>query len=237
MPGPTTPYLALVHALAGLGEAAGLSRDQAEQLRPLCGRRETIAAGTLMEPAQRAGRLRLVTSGWLYEARLLPDGRRQIFGYLLAGDLVSARHGARTTRSDLFALTRVDLVELPFRLASVQDGAPATSAALQRALLEQEQRVYGAVIRLGQLSAQERTANLLVELRDRLARVGAATRTSFRVPLTQEHLADTLGLSLIHVNRVLRQMRDEGLLTIKFGLVTVLQPEKLERLAAGEAGR
>lgn len=238
MSGSNAQFAAFQQAVTALCDAARLSLADAEQLRPLRDRHETFAAGALVQPPQRKDRLRLITSGWLYEARLLPDGRRQIFGYLLPGDLVTGRHGARTTRSALFALTRVDTTELTAALAAAPGaGRTSLSEGLARALEQQEHRGYGALVRLGQYTAQERMAHLIIELRDRLARVGQASRTSFRAPLTQEHLADTLGLSLIHVNRVLRQLRNENLLTIKFGMVTLLQPEKLELLAAGAAGR
>lgn len=232
----TRPCPAFDTALAGLAANAGLGPDEVERLRPLCDRLEMWTAGAQIEAPRRSDRFRLITSGWIYEARLLPDGRRQIFGYLLPGDLISSRHGARAAPSVLLALTRVEGVDIPASLAAAPDGRPTPLGdAMAHAVEKQELRGYDALLRLGKYSAAERVAHLVVELRDRLGRVGLASREAFRGPLTQEHIADTLGLSVIHVNRVLRRLRSCRLLTIKFGMVTLLQPEKLERLAAGVA--
>lgn len=232
----TRPCPAFDTALASLAATAGLRPDDVEQLRPLSDRLETWTAGAQIEAPRRINRFRLITSGWIYEARLLPDGRRQIFGYLLPGDLISSRHGSRAAPSVLLALTKVEGVDIPLSLTAGPDGRRTLlGEAMARAIEEQEQRGYDALLRLGKYSAIERMAHLVIELRDRLGRVGLASRESFRAPLTQEHLADTLGLSVIHVNRVLRKLRSCRLLTIKFGTVTLLQPQTLERLAAGVA--
>ncbi|WP_374471751.1 Crp/Fnr family transcriptional regulator [Phenylobacterium sp.] len=209
-----------------------------ERLRTLCDRTETWTAGAQVEAPQRGDRYRLITTGWIYEARLLPDGRRQIFGYLLPGDLICSRHASRAPPSVLLALTRSQTVDIPAGLATTPEGRRTTlGEGLADAVEQQEQRSYAALLRLGKYTAIERVAHLVVELRDRLARVGLARDEAFQAPLTQEHLADTLGLSVIHVNRVLRELRNHRLLTIKFGVVTMLQPERLERLAEGRGGR
>ncbi|WP_395671528.1 Crp/Fnr family transcriptional regulator [Phenylobacterium sp.] len=220
-------------ALACVGAAGSLSKHDVEALSTLNERVEVFSAGAQVQTARRE-RLRLVTSGWTYEARLLPDGRRQIFHYLLPGDLISARYGAGAARGSLIALTRLECAEIPPSLLSGAGGERTRLAeGLDRVLDSQMQRTYEAVLRLGQFTAQEGMANFLIDLRDRLTKVGLADRFSFRCPLTQEHLADTLGLSVIHVNRVLRQLRTEGLLVVKLGQVTFLDPNKMEMLAAG----
>lgn len=233
----TKPRPAVERALACLATAAALDLDATERLRLLCDRAETWTAGEQVQPPQENDRFRLITSGWLYEARLLPDGRRQIFGYLLPGDLIGRQHATRATPSVLLALTDVEAVDLPPPVATWTEHRQAAMVeGLTRALELQEERSYDALLRLGKFTATERVANLLVELRDRLIRLDLADRESFRAPLTQEHLADTLGLSIIHVNRVLRQLRNHGVLTFKQGVVSLLQPELLERIASGVAG-
>jgi CRP-like cAMP-binding protein len=220
--------------LACVGAAGNLTAQDVAALGALSERIEAFSAGSQVQTSRRE-RLRLVISGWAYEARLLPDGRRQIFHYLLPGDLICSRYGAGTGRGSLIALTRQECAEIPPNLLTTNGGEPTRLArGLDRVLDSQMQRTYDAVLRLGQFTAQEGMANFLVEIRDRLTRVGMADRHSFRCPLTQEHLADTLGLSVIHVNRVLRQLRADGLLTVKLGLVTFLEPEKMELLAAGK---
>jgi CRP-like cAMP-binding protein len=70
---------------------------------------------------------------------------------------------------------------------------------------------YDHIVRLGRLTAYERVAHLVLDIRDRLALVGLAAPDSFPPPLTQETLADVLGLSSVHVNRMLQQLRRDGL--------------------------
>lgn len=223
-------------ALASLGASASLQAEDVDRLRPLCRQVEAWPAGSLVEAPRRRDRVRLITSGWMYEARLLPDGRCQIFGYLLPGDLISSRHARRASPNILLALTRVETVEVPaVKAAAPDDRAGFVWEGLARSIERQEERSYEALLRVGKYTALQRVAHLLLEFRDRLMPVGLATQESFRAPLTQEHLADTLGLSVIHVSRVLKQLRDSGVLTMAFGVVTVLDPDALRQLAAGAA--
>ncbi len=83
------------------------------------------------------------------------------------------------------------------------------------------------IVRLGRQTAYERMAHLLLELRWRLAEVGLGDERKFPLPLTQEVLADALGLSIVHVNRTLQQLRREGLLEMRAGFVELLKPDVL----------
>ncbi|WP_340692415.1 Crp/Fnr family transcriptional regulator [Hyphomonas sp.] len=80
---------------------------------------------------------------------------------------------------------------------------------------------------IGRRDALERTAHLLLELSVRLTLVTRGTRDGFACPLTQYHLADALGLSAVHVNRVLRELRERGLLTFQKGKVTIHDFDRL----------
>lgn len=83
------------------------------------------------------------------------------------------------------------------------------------------------ITRLGRLNAHERIISLLLELYERLDRAGLTSNCSFEVPLTQEVLADSLGLTSVHVNRMLQQARKDGDLQWRDGLVTLYDPGKL----------
>jgi CRP-like cAMP-binding protein len=87
-------------------------------------------------------------------------------------------------------------------------------------------------VRLGRQTACGRFAHLMLELSGRLARLGLVSGDSFAMPLTQEVLADALGLSVVHVNRTVQLLRREGLLDIRGGMVSLLQPERLRALAS-----
>ena len=83
-----------------------------------------------------------------------------------------------------------------------------------------EAMVVEHLVNLGRRSADIRMAHFLLELGSRLSLVGVGDRTGFNCPLTQYHLADALGLSAVHVNRVLRHLREAGLVTFRNGRVT-----------------
>ena len=87
------------------------------------------------------------------------------------------------------------------------------------------------LVNLGRRDADGRMAHFLLELGSRLALVGMGSQTGYDCPLTQYHLADALGLSPIHVNRVLKQLREAGLITFRHGRVTIHDHSRLVDLA------
>ena len=91
------------------------------------------------------------------------------------------------------------------------------------------------LVSIGRRSAIERTAHFFLELNERLRLVGLATDQEFACPLNQYDLADALGLSAIHVNRVLRQLRESNLMTLKDRKVVIQNMGKLKVLAGFQA--
>jgi CRP-like cAMP-binding protein len=85
-------------------------------------------------------------------------------------------------------------------------------------------------VRLGRLTAFERVAHFLLELQQRLEIAGLGDRQRFPLPLTQEILADALGLSIVHVNRTLQQLRRTGLIELRSGVAILVQPDALAKL-------
>ena len=92
------------------------------------------------------------------------------------------------------------------------------------------------LVNIGRRSALERTAHLFMEMAERLSLVGLATEAEFDCPLTQYVLADALGLSPIHINRVLRQLREQKLLTLRKGNVKLHDLNGLRKLAGFQGG-
>ena len=92
------------------------------------------------------------------------------------------------------------------------------------------------LVNIGRRSAIERTAHFFMELAERLSLVGLATETEFNCPLSQYVLADALGLSAIHVNRMLRQLREQDLLTLRKGSVRIHDLNRLRKLAGFQGG-
>ncbi len=117
-------------------------------------------------------------------------------------------------------------------LLDIFRGSPRLGSALLWSVSRDEAMVVDHLASIGRRSAQERMAHFFLQLLERLRLIGLAGERGFSCPLNQYLLADALGLSAIHVNRVLRQLREENLLTIKDGAVTFHDPARLKSIAA-----
>jgi CRP-like cAMP-binding protein len=96
-------------------------------------------------------------------------------------------------------------------------------------------RLVRHIVRLGRMSAYDRLADFFLELHERELRAGLADRRTLSMPLTQEALADHLGLSIVHVNRTLQQLRHDGLIDYEGGRVTLRDPDRLADIAGRPA--
>jgi CRP-like cAMP-binding protein len=121
-------------------------------------------------------------------------------------------------------------------LMGLFEKSPRVAAAILWAASRDEAMVIEHLVDVGRRSAIERVAHCLLELHQRLLLVGLASENEFEYPLTQYDLADALGLSPIHVNRVLRQLRQKDLLTMKSHRAFVHNLAGLTRLAGYDSG-
>ena len=174
---------------------------------------------------------RFVLSGWLCRAVTLPDGRRQILDFYIPGDLAgySSRPGARAQASYV-CLTNVVTASAAPLVARLRERADAHSG-LGRALAaleeEIEKRLLDQIVRTGRMQAHERMAHLLAELHWRHQRAGIGLGNGFVMPLTQETMGEALGLSTVHVNRVLQQLRREHSIRTAAGRIEIANAEFL----------
>lgn len=218
-------------ALRILNTAARLSEEERALLRRLCVFQEVIAAGDAFTSEGRAVTPRLILSGWACRQRILADGQRQIFGFLLPGDGLGLGAEPRPLdETTTVALTRVECVDAVMlrEILALQD---PRHDRLRRALVAARRYedicLLNHVVRLGRQSAVARLAHLLLELRDRLHRAGLCSGDRMHLPLTQEALADALGLSLVHVSRTLSQMKRNRLIAMQNGWLTLLDESYL----------
>jgi len=160
----------------------------------------------LMTEGRDITETQLVIDGWAARVRQLADGRRQIMNFILPGDLIGlCDYDRPVASSTIVAITPVTVCTAPDRSVSPGlDRAYAISRAMDEAHL------MAQITRLGRLNAHERIADLLLELLERLSLVGLAAGGRFVMPLTQEVVADALGLTSVHVNRMLQQARRAG---------------------------
>lgn len=183
-------------------------------------------------PPDRTGAPLAVTRGWAAYVRVLADGRRQILRFALPGDLMRQDPGRGPAAWSVTALTEVSTVRAaPLVEAAAADRSSGLGRALATAFRDEERQFLEQIVRLGRLTATERVASLMLELRDRLEVVGLGDARQFPCPLTQEMLADAMGLSAVHVNRVLKELRESGALVLRSGVAQITGPQALADLA------
>ncbi len=177
----------------------------------------------------------LIVSGWGCRYRQLSDGRRQIISLRLPGDFLESLPGASLPSPfAIAALTELETVNGQALVANAHAAEPiypGLAHAMTLIHCLDDLLLCEQIVRVGRQSAFERFAHLMLRLHERLDRVGLAEPDRFAMPLTQDVLADVLGLSAVHVNRTVQQMRREDLLELRGGTVILLKPDKLRQLA------
>jgi len=214
---------------------AELPDDDLAALAALQGNRRTVEAGEEIphRDNDRKYSAFLLTSGWVCSYKLLRDGSRQIIDFRIPGDFLRLRSFMlQTSGSSLEAITRVELIEFATgNLLRTLGERPRLAAALLWSASRDEAAIVEHLIDIGRRSALVRTAHFLLELRLRLQLVGLATPSGYDCPLSQYLLGDALGLSAIHLNRILRKLRESGLVTFRKGTVTFNNLSALMELA------
>ena len=137
-----------------------------------------------------------------------------------------------SSRDSIHALTAATVVSMKHdRLRRLFEIEPTVALRVAFQLGEEERRLHNYVIGLGRASAAERIATMLIELHGRLVRAGLYENGRYACPLTQQDMGDFLGLTLVHVNRVLGQLRMQGIATVSRGLVEIHDFPALHKLA------
>lgn len=211
-------------------EMSCLAGLQAEPIRMKRGKE-------LVHEGQTGHKAYILHTGWACSFKLLPDGGRQIIGFPIPGDCIGLRSVLlRTSDHSFSALTDVSVssIEAP-RMLQLFSDFPRLAAAILWATSRDEAMIVEHLVSIGRRSALERTAHFFLELGERLHLVGLATDKEFPCPLNQYVLADALGLSAIHVNRVLRQLRERELLTLRRGKITIHDKAAMKQLAGFES--
>ena len=189
--------------------------------------RSSDLAGTLA-----SDHIHVLVDGFACRYRDLPDGRRQIISLLVAGDVIDLRRFVLGgEQSPLAALSPVGIAAIPdASLFALLETAPRITRALWSTTLIEESISREWLVSIGKRSAIERVAHLLCETYLRLAAVGHNDGHRFPLPLTQSELADALGLSTVHVNRTLQELRRLNLIAFHSGIVDLFDFSALAQL-------
>lgn len=217
-----------------LGNFVALSSTELEVVHRLHQRRRHFAADRdLMLEGQRNHTAYILAEGWVCSYKLLRDGTRQIVDVQIPGDFLGLRSVLlRTADHNIVPVTAIEASEvLESDLLQAFSTTPRLATAVLWAASRDEAMVVEHLVGIGRRDALQRTAHFLLELGARLILVGRGTREGFACPLTQYHLGDALGLSAVHVNRVLRELRETRLLTFQRGQVTIHNFDALLDLA------
>jgi CRP-like cAMP-binding protein len=173
--------------------------------------------------------VRLVVSGWACRYKGLPDGRRQIVGFFIPGDFCDLNvYILKEMDHTIGAITRVQYASIsPEEMDRLTEKRPRIAQALWWHELVDSAIQREWLLNIGQRSAYERIAHLLVELYLRLRAVGLAENGSCDFPITQNDLAEATGLTPVHVNRTLQELRRDGLIELAHKHLTIPKLDKL----------
>ncbi|WP_211869950.1 Crp/Fnr family transcriptional regulator [Neoroseomonas terrae] len=181
------------------------------------GQRLCAAGATILAEGQVATRVYTLLKGWAFRFKTLEDGRRQILNFLLPGDLLGLQgelHAALPHGVE--ALTPVNLCAFGSdALPRFFSRHPSIALDITWLSAHEERLVDDVVLTVGRRTAMERVAALLVHLYKRAASAGLIETSGIQLPLTQMHIADALGLSVVHTNRVLQRLRKGGFIRLE----------------------
>ncbi len=210
-------------------------KDELQLVQSLKKREQRVGAGqTLIFEGQTDAPLYTLLSGWAFRFKTLSDGRRQILNFLLGGDFIgvqqkmgdAAAHGIITLTDSIFCVFQRD------SLWELHRQSPVMGFNITWLTAQEESLVDDTLLSVGRRNAEERIATLLIQLYKRAAALqadGGASGVPF--PLTQQHIADGLGLSLVHTNKTLRKLERRGLHRVEEGRLYMRDVKALARLA------
>jgi CRP-like cAMP-binding protein len=230
--GTTPTSTPLIHKLESV---LVLSEDEKDVLRKLSGTIKTVGPRQdLVREGDRPHECCLILEGFAYRYKLTEDGRRQIFSFHIPGDIpdLQSLHIDVMDHS-LSSLTTCKALFISHEtVRNLMQGCPRISDAFWRDALIDAAVFREWILNLGRREAYGRMAHLLCEFYVRLKAVGLTNGDACDMPFTQAELADATGLSTVHVNRTLQDLRGEGLITLRAGSLSVLDWDRLRE--AGE---
>lgn len=223
-----SPFFALLERYAPLSTA------ERNALGELASQPKRYAAGAdLVIEGERSKDCRLLVSGQAFRHKTLPDGRRQIMSFHVPGEILDIQSLFLSMDHGVCALTPCEVALITHaKLLTVFEKHPKIALAFWRLNMVEAAVFRAWMIGMGRRSAYARVAHMFCEVVMRLKAAGLMPGDRASFPITQQHLSDALGLSAVHTNRVLQQLRGQGLIAFNYGELTVMDWSGLQ--AAGE---
>jgi CRP-like cAMP-binding protein len=188
---------------------------------------------TILAEGAHSAQLFTLLSGWAFRFKTLEDGRRQILNYLLPGDLVGLQgsvigemeHSVESLSAVVLCVFQRD------NLPRLFENHPRLAFDVTWLASREERMLDENLLSLGRRSAMERAAYLIAFLYQRSEQVGQAKASKHLIPITQQHVADTLGLSIVHTNKTLKRLSDRKIIRWKNRELEILDVKALRQIA------
>lgn len=187
----------------------------------------------LFRAGDNTGRIVVLREGWAARFTHVPDGRRQVLSILLPGDVAGAELVVRSAiRVPVQALTDVSYCAFDVEeLKEIGGEDPGLIWSFLEICTSGRKESEARIVDLGRRNAEQRLARLIAELHRRLHSRGLATETSMPFPLRQQTIADALGLTQVHVSRVMSSFRDNNIVQVNGGRLSIVDMEALLDIA------
>jgi CRP-like cAMP-binding protein len=203
-------------------------------LTTACQNQRIFTARTdLIREGDKPGPGFVVLEGWACRYKLLPEGTRQITSFLMPGDACDLHATVSNAMEHSIATLTTARIALVPRgiLETLIETRPAITRAFWWTQLVEEDTLRAWIVSMGRRNGLQRVAHLMCELYVRARNIEMTDGDSFPLPLTQTVIGDALGLTPIHVNRVLRKLRISGVMTLSGGALVIADIDRLASVA------
>ena len=217
-----------------LSKLAKLSEHDIATLERVTARpRKFVPRQDLIREGDEPGPLFVMLEGWACRYKILPTGTRQIIAFLMPGDACDLHIGMLAEMDhSIQAITPATIATVArYEMQEMMETHPNIARAMYTAQLIDEGIMRAWIVSMGRRSSMERVAHLICELYLRARNTGLIDSGSFALPLSQLILADALGMTAVHINRVLKELRLAGAMELRRGSLAILDPGKLVQIA------
>lgn len=211
-----------------------LSESEIELLSTLEKSPEQLEGGeVLWREGERAQEMAVLSRGWAYSSYLLEDGSRMILDIFMPGDVIGLReYASEAHQTTVEAITECIFCRFPYsHLEDVFEKSGRLTHTFFSISAIQQSMLVERMVNLGRKTAQGKLAHFLCEMRCRLSKTNEGSLEDFRLPLSQQMLADLMGLTPVHVSRVFTSLREQSLVYRDRHQISIPDIERLKELA------